>query len=89
MRGRIMGLFTIAMLGMMPLGSLLAGYLAGMITTPLTLLAGGIFSAVSAAIFFAKESLFTAMMLTICGENRTTIDPSRRVVEDIKLSIEE
>jgi MFS family permease len=89
MRGRIMGLFTIAMLGTMPAGSLLAGSLAGMITAPLTLLSGGICSAVSAAIFLTKESSFTGMMLTICNENKIWIDPSRRAIEEMKLSIEE
>jgi MFS family permease len=41
MRGRIMSLYAMAIGGMMPLGSLLAGTVAGWIGAPWTVFAGG------------------------------------------------
>jgi MFS family permease len=40
-RGRVMSFYTMAFMGMVPLGSLLAGILAGLIGAPLTVAAGG------------------------------------------------
>jgi MFS family permease len=41
MRGRVMSLFTLAFMGLSPLGILLAGGMSRLIGTPLTLLVGG------------------------------------------------
>jgi len=53
-RGRVMSFYTMALVGMMPLGSLLAGSLASKIGAPNTLLAGGVCCIVGALLFFRK-----------------------------------
>lgn len=53
-RGRMISFFTVSLLGMAPLGSLLAGSTAGAIGVPLTLLIGGI-SCLLSALFFRSE----------------------------------
>ena len=54
MRGRMMGFYAMAYRGMVPLGSLLAGVLAGKIGAPGTLLLGGV-CCVSGAVLFASK----------------------------------
>jgi len=56
-RGRIMSLFTMAFMGMMPFGNLLAGSLAGKIGAPKTLLLGGICCIIGALMFVRKLPL--------------------------------
>jgi MFS family permease len=51
MRGRVMSLYTVAFLGMNPLGSLLAGGMASWIGVPHTLQVGGTFSVLAAVLF--------------------------------------
>lgn len=53
-RGRIMSLYTMAIMGTAPFGSLIAGSLAKVIGTPNTILAGGIISIIGAFYFFRK-----------------------------------
>ena len=55
-RGRVMSFFTIAGMGMMPLGSLLAGSLASKIGSPHTLLITGFFCLLG-SFFFASKIL--------------------------------
>jgi MFS family permease len=50
-RGRVMGLFTVAFVGMAPVGSLLAGALTGVIGAPWTVCVGGIACLVGAGVF--------------------------------------
>jgi MFS family permease len=50
-RGRVMSLYTMSFMGMMPIGSLFAGGLADKIGAPYTLLLGGISSIVGAIVF--------------------------------------
>jgi MFS family permease len=54
MRGRVMSLYAMALMGMMPLGSLLAGGLASAIGTPNTLRVGGL-CCVAGGIWFATR----------------------------------
>lgn len=56
-RGRVMGLYTMAFMGTMPFGSLLAGILAARIGAPHTLLIGGASCVVVAFIFMSKMPL--------------------------------
>ena len=49
-----MSFYTMAVLGTAPFGSLLAGYLAHIIGTPMTMLAGGVFSIAGALMFLSK-----------------------------------
>jgi MFS family permease len=55
-RGRIMGLFTMAFMGMVPFGNLLAGSLASKIGAPNTLLLGGTCCIIGALMFVRKLS---------------------------------
>jgi len=50
-RGRVMGFFTVAFVGMAPVGSLLAGALASVIGAPWTLFVGGVACMVGAGVF--------------------------------------
>ncbi len=56
-RGRVMGFYTMAFMGTMPFGSLLAGSLASWIGTPLTLFFGGVCCIAGAVFFFRKLPL--------------------------------
>jgi MFS family permease len=56
-RGRIMSFYTMAFMGMMPFGSLLAGSLASKIGAPSTLLAGGLCCIAGSLLFFRKLPL--------------------------------
>ncbi len=53
-RGRVMGFFTVAFVGMAPVGSLLAGALASVIGAPWTLFVGGVACLVGAGVFAKK-----------------------------------
>jgi MFS family permease len=53
-RGRVMGFFTVAFVGMAPVGSLLAGALASVIGASWTLFVGGVACLVGAGIFARK-----------------------------------
>jgi MFS family permease len=53
-RGRVMSLYTMAVMGTAPFGSLLAGGLAKVIGTPGTLLAGGM-AVITGALFFLRK----------------------------------
>jgi len=56
-RGRVMSLYTMAFMGMMPFGGLLAGSLASKINAPNTLLFGGVCCILGAVIFARKLPL--------------------------------
>jgi MFS family permease len=53
-RGRVMSFYTMAIMGTAPFGSLMAGWLAKIIGTPNTILAGGIVCIAGALFFFRK-----------------------------------
>ncbi len=53
-RGRIMSFFTMAFMGMVPFGNLLAGYMAHKLGAPKTLLIGGICCVLGSGIFAMK-----------------------------------
>jgi MFS family permease len=60
-RGRIMSLYAMAFGGVMPLGSLLAGTVAGWIGAPWTVFSGGVACLVGATVFAAKLPKLRAM----------------------------
>ena len=64
-RGRIMSLFTMAFMGMVPFGSLLAGYLASKIGAPNTLLLGGACCVLGSALFARKLPALRKMVRPI------------------------
>jgi len=53
-RGRVMSFYTMAIMGTAPFGSLMAGWLAKAIGTPVTILAGGI-ATIIGALFFLRR----------------------------------
>jgi len=53
-RGRVMSIYTMAIMGTAPIGSLLAGSLAKAIGTPVTIMAGGIACIIGAVLFYRK-----------------------------------
>ena len=53
-RGRVMGFYSMAIMGTAPFGSLLAGWLAKIIGTPGTIFIGGISTIIGALVFFRK-----------------------------------
>ena len=53
-RGRVMSFYTMAVMGTAPFGSLLAGALAKVIGTPVTVLVGGVASIIGGLIFLRK-----------------------------------
>jgi MFS family permease len=57
-RGRVMSLHTMAVRGMVPLGSLIAGALASQIGAPATLTLGGICCVLAAFIFASRRAAF-------------------------------
>ena len=64
-RGRIMSFYTMAFMGLTPVGSLLAGTLAGKIGAPWTVCAGGIACIVGAVLFFKKLPVLREMIRPI------------------------
>jgi len=54
LRGRVMSIYSMMFLGMTPLGSLLAGAIAGRIGAPVTVAMGGLASLVGGAVFARK-----------------------------------
>ena len=53
-RGRVISFIAMAMFGMLPLGSLLAGYLSPVIGAPLTIFAQGIIAIIIGMVFYKK-----------------------------------
>lgn len=51
LRGRIMSIYSMMFMGMMPLGALLAGWLAGRISAPWTVALGGMGAIIGAVVF--------------------------------------
>jgi MFS family permease len=66
-RGRVMSFYTMAFLGMAPLGSLLTGVLAAWLGLPIAFLINGLFCLAGAALFGLSLPLFCRP--TIVGEN--------------------
>lgn len=67
-RGRIMSFYAMALMGMVPFGSLLAGSLASKIGAPFTLLIGGVCCIVGAIIFAKKVQAFKEEIQPIYAE---------------------
>lgn len=64
-RGRIMSFYTMAFMGTVPLGQLLAGKAAAWISLPHTLLASGIFCLVGAGLYAANLKSFRRQVIPI------------------------
>lgn len=62
LRGRVVSLIAMAMFGMLPLGSLLIGYLAPIVSAPLTLFGEGILGIIIGIVFY-KNLINTSLTL--------------------------
>jgi MFS family permease len=62
-RGRVMSLYTMALRGMVPLGSLCAGSLASQLGAPLTLRLGGLCCVLGACLFAGRRAAFRTASL--------------------------
>ncbi|MFH1079764.1 MAG: MFS transporter [Pseudomonadota bacterium] len=67
-RGRIMSFFAVSFIGMAPLGSLMAGTLAGLIGITNTIMIGGVCCVVGAILFSRKLSLLRSIVRPIYVE---------------------
>ncbi|MGC9196573.1 MAG: MFS transporter [Syntrophobacteraceae bacterium] len=61
-RGRVMSLYAMSLMGVMPFGGLLAGSIAGKISVRYTLLAGAVICMVAAVVFSSRLSRLTRML---------------------------
>lgn len=59
-RGRVMAFYTMCFIGMMPIGSLVGGYVAGLIGTPKTLAISGVIGVIGALSFYVNLPRFRA-----------------------------
>jgi len=89
-RGRVMSFYTMAIMGTAPFGSLMAGWLAKAIGTPVTILAGGIATIIGALFFLRRlpvgiDATFpqngSCESLCSCGANRHTCLWKQRCAE--------
>jgi len=64
-RGRVMSFYTMSFMGMAPMGSLLAGYLAGVIGAPATFALSGVFVVAGAGVFAFYLPAIRAMVVPI------------------------
>lgn len=75
-RGRVMSLYTMAIVGTAPFGSLLVGEIADLAGTPATLLIGGI-ACITGAIIFMRKVPYLRILLTPDGY-KGTISESKK-----------
>ena len=86
-RGRVMSFYSMAFLGMFPIGSLLAGSVASSIGTPNTVMLGGIITLIGGAIFAKKLPAIRALIrpiyvrLGIIQEVTAGIDSATQLTE--------
>ena len=84
-RGRIMSLFAMSFMGVMPFGSLVAGSIAGKIGVQDTMLLGAACCIGGALIFASKLPMLCNLLrpvfadMNICEEERKTAPPSPRI----------
>ena len=76
MRGRVMSLFSMMLVGMAPFGSLLAGWLADRVGAPLVVATGGAFCAVAGVIFARELPRLRAAARPILVARGIIVDPT-------------
>jgi MFS family permease len=76
-RGRVMSLYTIAVMGTVPFGRLIMGSVAENIGTPLTLLIGGGVSVLAAIVFATQVGRFREIALTHSSATRSNGNPEK------------
>jgi MFS family permease len=79
-RGRVMSFYTMAFMGMVPFGSLLAGTLASAIGTPETTMIGGILCILGSVLFAKKLPSLRKMVRPIYAEKGILLQDPRSMV---------
>jgi MFS family permease len=87
LRGRVLAVYTMMFMGMAPLGSLLAGFLADRIGSPWTLSLGGIIAIIAAIIFLTRMDEFRvgARQLVI-AQGLAGSNPPQEIIPDGSLT---
>jgi MFS family permease len=88
-RGRIMSFFTMAFMGMTPFGSLLSGFLAGIIGAQNTLLLGGAACLIGAAVFAGKLPELRKLVRPIYVQKRIVSEIATGIQSAIELTMPE
>jgi MFS family permease len=86
-RGRVMSFYAMALRGMAPFGSLLAGGLAGKIGAPNTLMIGGVSCFLGALVFARKLPLLREMVRPIYVRMGIVSEATSRIQRATKLTI--
>jgi MFS family permease len=73
-RGRVMSLYAMAFMGMLPFGSLIFGSLAGLMGAPATMMLGGLACIAGAAFFASKISYLDSAMRPIYEKTGISMD---------------
>ena len=89
MRGRVMSIFSMMLVGMAPFGSLIAGSLADWVGAPLVVAAGGFFCAVAGLLFAQQLPRLREAALPILIARGIIPDPINPVgVSDVSLRVD-
>ncbi len=86
-RGRVMGLYAMSIMGMLPFGSLIMGGLAGKIGAPQTLLIGGLCSLGGALIFALHLPAWREMVRPIYRQKGIIPELAQGIQEAARLAI--
>jgi MFS family permease len=77
LRGRVMGVYSMMIIGMAPFGGLLAGLVADRLGAPITVAIGGVTCLISAGIFWTQLAGIRVHMRRMLAEQRAaTADPN-------------
>ena len=92
-RGRVMSLYAMSLMGMMPFGSLLAGTMAGKIGVQNTLLLGAAFCIIGALVFASRLRHLRALVypiyvrMGIISETATSIRTVAKTGDDYAVKV--
>lgn len=68
MRGRVMSFYSMAFMGMMPLGSLLSGLMSRLVGAPVTIMLNGLLCIAAALVFFTQLKTLRPHMRLVYGK---------------------
>jgi MFS family permease len=77
LRGRVMGVYSMMMIGLSPFGGLLAGVVADRVGAPITVAIGGVICLFSAAIFWTQLAAIRVCIREMLAEQRAAVAADR------------
>ena len=80
-----MSLYSMAFMGMVPLGSLLAGFMARFIGAPLTVLVNGVWCILGALLFYRRLGAFSKLVHPVYI--RKGIIPTGEIAANARISV--